>query len=430
MQRTFLTGLLALVLVIAGLVTLQPALLTLALPLFLYLLIGLWRGPESLRLEVERKINVERVPVDTDVTVKLTVTNTGRSLEEALVEDLLPAGLQVVDGSATHLVSLAAGQTLTWTYTLRGKRGYYALTDVRVTGRDHFGLVSSQQVFHTENQLFILPPVLRLRRVVIQPRRTRVYSGVIPARQGGTGVEFFGVREYQLGDSPRRINWRATARHPMSTYTNDFEQERVADVGIILDGRRRTNEFNGGRSLFEHAVLATAALADALLAAGNRVGLLFFGEQANWTIPGYGKVQRERILHDLAHATPGDVLAFSQLIIPRHLFPSRSQLVLVSPLDPDDLDALTEVRSRGYNLLVVSPDPVKFELAGLPRRESVSLAGRIVQMQRQVLLGHLRHIGIQVVDWDVSQPFEQATRSGLERPPAWLQAINSRGAHP
>jgi len=428
MRRTFLTGFLALALVIAGLVTLHPAFLSLALPLFLYLLVGLWRGPGPLRLTVSRSLSAERVSVDMEVKVTLTITNTSQSLEEALVEDLLPAGLQVVDGSATHLVSFAAGQTITWSYTLHGKRGYYALTEVRVTGRDHFGLVAAQQVYHTDNQLFILPPVMRLRRVVIHPRRTRVYSGVIPARQGGTGVEFFGVREFQRGDSPRRINWRASARHPMTTYANDFEQERVADIGIILDGRRRTNEFNNGRSLFEHAVLATAALADALLAAGNRVGLLFFGEQANWTMPGYGKAQRERILHDLAHATPGDVLAFSQLVIPKHLFPSRSQLVLVSPLDPDDLEVMIEMRSRGYNLLVVSPDPVKFELAGLPQRESVFLAGRIIRMQRQIMLRHLRHVGIQVVDWDISQPFEQATRGGLERPPAWLQAISNREA--
>ena len=126
----------------------------------------------------------------------------------------------------------------------------------------------------TDGQLFILPPVLRLRRVAIQPRRTRIFSGTIPARQGGSGVEFFDVREYQQGDSPRWINWRATARHPQNVFSNEFEQERAADVGLILDGRHRTNDF-GDRSIFENSVLATAALADTFLNAGNRVGLLF-----------------------------------------------------------------------------------------------------------------------------------------------------------
>jgi uncharacterized protein (DUF58 family) len=427
MPRPFLTGLLALALVLSGLLTLHPAFLALALPLLAYLLAGLWRAPQAPAIEASRRLQVTRLPADTDVKIELTVTNIGPDLEEALIEDILPPGLTVVDGSAAHLVSLASGQSAAWTYTLRGKRGYYVLKEVRLTAREHFGLVAAQQVCPTDDQLFILPPVMRLRRVVIAPRRTRVYSGTIPARQGGAGVEFFGVREYQLGDSPRRINWRLTARHPSSTYTNQFEQERVADVGIILDGRKHTNEFASGRSLFEHAVLATAALADSLLAAGNRVGLLFFGENATWTTPGYGKLQRERILHDLAHATPGDVLAFSELIIPKHLFPPHSQLVLVSPLDAEDIEPLTEVRARGYNLLVVSPDPVGFELAGLPQRASVSLAGRVVKMQRQILLGKLRHVGIQVVEWDISQPFVQAARRGLESPPAWLRAISDRG---
>jgi len=427
MRRSFLTGLLALALVLAGLLTLHAAFLALALPLLLYLLAGLCRGGEEPRLEAERRLNVTHAPVDTDVKVTLRVRNTGPGLEEALVEDILPPGLVAVEGSSVHLVTLAAGQSASWTYTLRGTRGAYALKEVRITAREHFGLVSTQQVIPMADKLFILPPVMRLRRVVIAPRRTRVYSGTIPARQGGAGVEFFGVREYRAGDPPRRINWRLTARHPAATYTNDFEQERVADVGIILDGRRQTNEFDNGRSLFEHAVLATAALADALLSAGNRVGLLFFSEHAAWTTPGYGKVQRERILHDLANATPGDALAFSQLFIPRHLFPAHSQLVLVSPLDVADIEPLTEVRARGYNLLVVSPDPVTFELAGLPRREPVMLAGRVVGLQRQILLGRLRHVGIQVVNWDISQPFEQATRQGLECPPAWLQAMSDGG---
>jgi len=342
------------------------------------------------------------------------VTNSGPALEEVLLEDMVPQGLEILDGSPRHLVALAKGATCTWTYTIRGRRGNYTLSRLRMTARDMLGLVMVRQVIFTTGQLFVVPPVLRLRRVAIQPRRTRVYSGTIPARQGGPGIEFFDVREYQPGDAPHWINWRLTARQPQAIYSNQFEQERVADVGIILDGRRRSNEF-GRRSIFEHSVLAVASLADALLNAGNRVGMLFYGKQIVWTFPGYGKVQAERILHDLSRLEPGDSEVFSELYVPRNLFPAHSQLLLVSPLIGEDFDALIGLRTKGYHVLIVSPNPAKFEAMELPKTDEVVLATRIARLQRQVLLRRLVGAGFQVVDWDVSEPFELVAKRNLER---------------
>jgi len=414
MNRTFFLALLIFLLLFVGLATIRPSVVALALPLVLYLLAGLWRAPEQVHLRAERSLSAERVKTGDEVTVTLKVSNHGSALEEVLLEDQIPDGLEVAEGSARRLVALPAGGSVTWTYTLRGRRGYYGLRKIQATVGDHLGLARLEQDLPTDGQLFILPPVLRLRRVAIQPRRTRIFSGTIPARQGGSGVEFFDVREYQQGDSPRWINWRATARHPQNVFSNEFEQERAADVGLILDGRRRTNDF-GDRSIFEHSVLATAALADTFLNAGNRVGLLFYGRQITWTMPGYGKVQSERILHDLSLIEPGDSHNFNELYVPRHLFPSRSQLVVFSPLISEDYDILAALRTRGYHLLVVSPDPVSFEADGMAKTHANLLARRIVQLQRAVLLRRLRGAGIHVVNWDTSQPFENIAKRELEQ---------------
>jgi uncharacterized protein (DUF58 family) len=226
-----------------------------------------------------------------------------------------------------------------------------------------------------------------LKYITIRTRRTRVYSGTIPARVGGSGVEFFGLREYQPGDPPRWINWRASARQDETMYANEFQQERVADVALVLDGRVKTNRFRDGRSLFEHSVLAAASLADAFLSQGNRVGLLHYGRYLDWTFPGYGKVQRERILQALAHAQTGGSPVFSGLEhIPVRFFPAHSQVVLVSPLHADDLETLIQLRARGYQIMIISPDPVAFELAYLPQVLSVKLAARVVRMERNLLL--------------------------------------------
>jgi uncharacterized protein (DUF58 family) len=229
-------------------------------------------------------------------------------------------------------------------------------------------------------------------------------------------VEFFGVREYQPGDPLRWINSRASARQPDALFINEFEQERVADVGLILDARQQSDALSPAGSLFEHSIRATAALADVFLNTGNRVGLFIYGRSLDWTYPGYGKVQRLRILRALARAEQGGGHVFEKLeYLPTRLFPARSQLVLISPLLLADGDLLVKLRARGYRLLVVSPDPVAFESKGLAETEAVRLATRLARLERELLLATLRQADIRVVDWPVDTPFEYAAHAALSQ---------------
>ncbi len=423
-KRAFLLIILAYVLIIAGLVTLKGELLALAVPVVLYIIYGLWRAPKQIHLEIQRTLDSERVTPDKPVLVTLTVHNIGPRLDEVLLTDVLPQKLQMRDGSNRHLVSLQSGQSFTCKYSVSGRRGYYAFSTVEVEANDPFGLLHRKQSFPVGGQFFILPASQRVQHLTIRPRRTNIYSGTIPARIGGHGVEFFGVREYQRGDPPAWINWNISARHLQELYSNEFEQERVADVGIVLDGRMRTNVFPKERSLFEYSVRAVASLAETFLAQGNRVGLLLYGNYLHWTFPGYGKLQRERILYELARAEPGESLVFADLEhIPTQLFPANTQIVIVSPLVYGDFDVLLQLRARGYQVMVISPDPVAFELAYLAKKPEVTLAGRIVRMERSILLQKLEHAGVQVLDWDVAKPFDQVVPGLLGRPPAWFRAI-------
>jgi len=427
MSRTLLLVILIYALLLAGLITLHGELIGLAMPFTVYLLVGFWRTSDKLDLVVERSISAERAMPGEDVKVALEVTNHGAGIDELLLTDLLPSALTVRTGSPSHLISLKKGESYSWTYTVNAPRGSYQLDKVNVEALDHFGIRPNKQKVGARCELFVFPPLTRLNYITIRTRRTRVYSGTIPARVGGPGTEFFGLREYQPGDPPRWINWRASARYGDDLFANEFQQERVADVDIVLDGREKTNRFRNGRSLFEHSVLAAASLADAFLTQGNRVGLLAYGRYLNWTLPGYGKVQRERVLQALANARVGDSLVFDGLNhIPVRFFPAHSQVVLVSPLDAGDFDVLVQLRARGYQVMVVSPDPVSFELSYLQDKPSVTLAGRVVQMERNLLLRKLRGAGVQILDWNVAHPFDQVIKRRLGPPPPLLRSIGGR----
>jgi hypothetical protein len=98
-------------------------------------------------------------------------------------------------------------------------------------------------------------------------------------------------------------------------------------------------------------------------------------------------------------------------------------MVLISPLESGDYERLVRFKSAGYQLIVISPDPVSFELSFLPASSTVELAARIIRIEREILLHRLQRAGIQVVNWNTEQPFENVVQTALSRPPAWLRAI-------
>ena len=126
MSRIALLGALIYLIILSGIGTLNGALLGLALPLILYLLAGLWRAPEELKLIAERTLSIERTVPGETITINLKVTNQGERLDQVLLYDQLPKFLEVIAGSASRFVNLPAGASVEWSYTVRGRRGFHA----------------------------------------------------------------------------------------------------------------------------------------------------------------------------------------------------------------------------------------------------------------------------------------------------------------
>lgn len=411
-------GVIYLVLLV-GLATRNGMMLALLFPILLYLGLGLLYGPRTLKVSLQREISAHRVKPGIPVEVSMTLTNQGDRLEFVEIHDQVPEGLTLLKGHPSRITALEKGESIRLNYVVEGPRGYYNFQDVQIATSDTFALYQQSVLLADQKRLYVQPEIQQVSRIKIRPRATRSYAGFIPARKGGPGVEFFGVRQYQPGDPLRWINWRASARHQQHYFINQFEQQRVADVGVILDTRLRSEiKLSSGASLFEYSVQAAAAIANSFLQDGNRVGLLLYGTQLDWTIPGYGKIQGERIMQSLARAKPGTSLVFEDLRnIPTRLFPPSSQLVLISPLHENDIPILINLRARGYTLLVISPNPVGFELTDLNQEDpQVRLAARIARVERSLMIHKLRQAGVRALDWDLDQALENALHVALSRP--------------
>jgi uncharacterized protein (DUF58 family) len=412
-------------LILAGVATFRVEVVGLAIPLLVYRLAGMLLMPKSIRVQIQSRMSSERVMAGERIKIHTDITNEGDALEYMHIKERLPEGLQLAIGQNTSLIDLPKAGSYSLRYSVVCQRGLHKVPSTEVSICDPFALHEQALVKDHDRTILSLPPYRQTEPIQIRPRKTRVFSGLIPSRAGGTGIEFLGVRDYAPGDPLRWMNWRATSRHAKKLFVNEFEQERVADVALILDARSISNVLPGNLgSLLEKSIMGCAALAESFLRSGNRVGLLIYGGHLDWTFPAFGRIQKERILRALATADQGKSEIFDELEnLPARLFPPRSQLVLFSPLLPEDYKVLIRLRARGYEVLVISPDPISACEKDLVSSSHFELALRIARHERKLLIRRLLHAGVRVVSWDAGISFERTLQAQIGRPTSWYRAL-------
>jgi len=401
-----LSSLIALMM-LGGLLTVKSELIALALPLMIYLVVAVFFAPGNQKLKAIRTMSTDRITQGMDFTISLQVTNENGRIEEMHLAELSSFQAQHLEGDTSKVASLDFGESLSYEYTIRGWRGSYRFKGLSARILDPFGIFEIREQLPAVGEVLVYPEVISLKPIPIQPPQTKGFTGPIPSRKSGTGMDFFGVRQYHLGDSLRHVNWKKSVRHTTNLFTNEYEQERIADVGLILDARPHSDIAFQGKNLFEYCVQATASLAEMFLDEGHCLSLLIYSTAIQRVFPGYGKVQRERILRALANAETGINYAMEHLrYFPVRLLPPRGQLVYISPLAASDLEPLLRFRAQGYHLLVLSPDPLYYEQKNEsdPSQPDFQLALRFAKIERDLLRNNLSRAGIQVIDWQVDQP--------------------------
>lgn len=121
----------------------------------------------------------------------------------------------------------------------------------------------------------------------------------------GDGLDLVDLREYQLHDDVRRIDWNATARLD-APFVRDYLEDREIPVWFLLD-MSPSMQFEGV-SVSKHAVLMefTLLMCRLMLGRGNRAGAMTFSGQVDRTIPANGgRRQLLHILNEVGHYRPG-----------------------------------------------------------------------------------------------------------------------------
>lgn len=387
-----------------------------ALPFLAYLAVGVLQAPTTGALCLQATRAVEPVTEEgvRQIQVKVTVRNQGSAIDYLYLADQQQLGMRSILGHPQQWLALDAGEETTFTYHFKADRGEFRWESLHVVASDPLGLIQTHLQVPAEAVIHVPPEVARFRALPLHPQRTLHLSGSIPARLGGSGTNFWGIREYQPGDPLRRLDWHHAARHPGGKFTREFEQEEIAEIGLLLDARQNADIKIGDDSLFEHSTRAAASLAEVFLRQGNQVSLLVYGNPMVSLYPGYGKVQLNRILNTLSQVrTEVDGNLGSLSMVPVRMFSSRSIILVISPLLAGDSQMFPRLRAYGYQVVLVSPDPVDFAKHMLPKDLPSRFSIRISQVERQLEIKRITRLWVPVVDWQVSQPLLPLVRSAL-----------------
>lgn len=403
-------------LLVTALVTRNGDLAWMTLPFLVYLGVGILQSPSpgKIRLHAARSIETNRTHGVASIEVGVTVCNQGAAIDRLCLSDPLQSGLRVTDGQTRQAAALRAGEDARLTYTFQTERGSFSWKTIRAVVSDPFGLIETELELPAEAEVQVQPELIKFRPFPLRPQDTLHSAGSIPARLGGSGTDFWGVREYHPGDPLRRLDWRLTARHPKKFFSKEFEQEEITDIGLILDARQKTDLRAGKDSLFEHSARATASLAEVFLRQGNRVSLLIYGKPIVNLFPGYGKVQLNQILRTLAQITPESDASLNSLeYFALKMFSSHSLILILSPLAPNDWHLFPRLRAYGYQVLLISPDPFDYAQDMLPADPTTRLASRLARVERYLEICKITQLWIPVIDWKVSQPLLPLVRNAL-----------------
>jgi len=371
-----------------------------------------------------RRNGPDQVRLGETVTVTLAVTNDSVRTMRALVRDawVPSAG---ADGPYAHSLDLDPSETAmietTLTPTRRGDR-----RAARVTIRSYgpFGLAFRQTSGRRADQ--ITPPwtlrtlpEFRSRRFLPEKlSRLRIIDGQVVTRGRGQGGEFDSLRDYVIGDDPRSIDWRGSARRE-HVVVKQWRPERDRRVLCVIDTGRTsagriantqapTSPEQGGEPRLDLAIDAALLLATLAAHAGDRVDLLAVDTETHANVSTSSKRSLPKLLDALASLEPALVETDFGRVVAEVLSLERKRalVVLFTTLDPGALGegllpVLPNLVSRHTLVVAAVHDPALDALAasrgGAGVLHTAAAAERGLSELRRVRAALTRY-GVHVVD--------------------------------
>lgn len=210
----------------------------------------------------------------------------------------------------------------------------------------------------------------KVKRIEIQTRGlvNDVFSGEYHSVFKGRGMEFSEVREYQIGDDIRTIDWNVSARmgHP---YVKVFEEERELTVMLLVDVSSSGNFGTVEQMKGEIATEICALLAFSAIKNNDKVGLIVFTDRIEKFVPPKkGKTHVLRVVRELLYHKPqgkGTDISLALEYLNR-VTTRRAVVFLVSDFISEDYQKAMQIANKRHDLVAITiTDPREMELPNI-----------------------------------------------------------------
>jgi uncharacterized protein (DUF58 family) len=325
------------------------------------------------------------------------------------VVDEMPAAVRGGVGSVD--VELPGRGTATVPFEVSGMvRGLAALGRVGLQANTRLGLLATRATFAPTDTVLVTPSVSNVRRFRLLAVQHRLHTaGVRVLRQRGESRAFAGLRDYAVGDDPRHIDWKATARR-RKHMVREFTIEQSQTIFTMIESGRAMTQLAGEFSRLEHALSAALVLTDVAATSGDRVGTMVFDQEVRAFVPPNRgdaalRLVRNALIPVTATMAEPDYAGAFRYLATRQ----RRRALIVFFTDVIDERASRALvahvtRSAGRHLVVVVAlrNDAVFE-AAVPRGERdlalyMSAAAEELVAGRQAVLERMRRAGVNVLD--------------------------------
>lgn len=377
-----------------------------SIPFLFYFAVGYLSVPKNINLEISRNIEIINSFEDQENFMRISIKNNGQKIPWIEFSDQTFPGIHISSGKTSHYALLDSYGNYTVNYHFYANRGEYFWKNIVVRCSDPFRLFCDSKIFAAEGKIISYSKPYLLPKLTLRPNLTLHTPGQNLSRKGGTGLNFWGVREYHYGDSLSKIHWKLSGKYPGKYFVKEFEMEKMAEIGILIDTREIQPLFFDNKPIAEYSINAGISLCTSLISDFNRVSVFLLGNNRQRIFPGVGKYQLKKIQNYLASYNIDGNSSYKTINhIPLKFFTNQSIVFVISPLQENDHSIINRLISEGHQITLICPDPFEELILKKHPNPEESLGIRITKIERALMLQKIREMGVQVWEWDLEKPF-------------------------
>jgi uncharacterized protein (DUF58 family) len=223
------------------------------------------------------------------------------------IQHFLPAECQLRSGSLSLSVHPVANEKYHWEFECNSHAlGRLIMPGFSVRVSDHYGLFNQIIFVPQPLELTLLPTIMKSESTVSTTKKHNVqlFVGHHRYRRAGIGTEILGIRDYQLGDPPRSIAWKASARLN-KLMTCEYESEVPVRANIVCDLSSYQYLGRPGIAGADYVINAASSLANLLLSDRDPTSCCIISETGATRIrAGVGNRQLNRMVELMLTWTP------------------------------------------------------------------------------------------------------------------------------